>query len=220
MTGPNLLPALADILLQWRRHRYVFATDIEKIYRQILVHAEDQGLQRILWREDSNHEIQEYWLTTVTYGLSCAPYLAIRTLRQLADDEGHQYPAGAAVLRSDVYMDDILSGASTLPEAKEILRQLVMICRSSGFPLKKWSANNSQLLATLPAKDCLQQESRWWLPGESHATLGLRWQPCDDRFSFTTKQISLSTITKRSVLSLTCSILSAGCHQLQFLPRS
>ncbi|XP_029176332.1 uncharacterized protein LOC114944532 [Nylanderia fulva] len=30
MTGPNLLPALADILLRWRKHRYVFATDIEK----------------------------------------------------------------------------------------------------------------------------------------------------------------------------------------------
>ncbi|XP_029156972.1 uncharacterized protein LOC114929574 [Nylanderia fulva] len=206
MTGPNLLPALADILLRWRRHRFVFATDIEKMYRQILVHADDQSLQRILWRKDSETEIKEYWLTTVTYGLACAPYLAIRTLHQLAVDEGDRHPEGAAVLRSDVYMDDILSGASTLQEAKEILRQLVLVCKVGGFPLKKWSANHPQLLSTLPTEDCLQQEARWWLPGESHATLGLRWQPCDDLFSFATSQPTLPTITKRSVLSLTAKL--------------
>ncbi|KMQ84566.1 hypothetical protein RF55_17540, partial [Lasius niger] len=66
-TGPNLLPALADILLRWRRHRFVIATDIEKMYRQILLHPEDRGLQRILWRNKTNEETKEYWLNTVTY---------------------------------------------------------------------------------------------------------------------------------------------------------
>ncbi|XP_029173291.1 uncharacterized protein LOC114942152 [Nylanderia fulva] len=107
-------------------------------------------------------------------------------------------------------MDDILPGASTLQEAKEILRQLVLVCKAGGFPLKKWSANHPQLLSTLPTEDCLQQEARWWLPGASpmtfHATLGLRWQPCDDLFSFATSQPTLSTITKRSVLSLTAKL--------------
>lgn len=118
MTGPNLLPALADILLRWRRHRYVIATDIEKMYRQIQVHPQDRDLQRILWRNGPK-EIKEFQLNTVTYGLSCAPFLAIRTLRQLADDENWKSPIGAAVLRSDVYMDDILTGAATLSDAKE-----------------------------------------------------------------------------------------------------
>ncbi|KMQ91671.1 hypothetical protein RF55_8424 [Lasius niger] len=38
MVGPNLLPALVVILRRWRRHRFVLATDIEKMYRQIDVH--------------------------------------------------------------------------------------------------------------------------------------------------------------------------------------
>lgn len=33
--GPNLLPSLADVLTQWRRHRYVFVADIQMLYRQI-----------------------------------------------------------------------------------------------------------------------------------------------------------------------------------------
>ncbi|GAB1866402.1 hypothetical protein CAJAP_07481 [Camponotus japonicus] len=33
LVGPNLLPVLGDVLLRWRRHLYVLATDIEKMYR-------------------------------------------------------------------------------------------------------------------------------------------------------------------------------------------
>ncbi|KAL6421598.1 hypothetical protein ACFW04_014327 [Cataglyphis niger] len=39
--GPNFLPALEDILLRWRVHRFVLTSDIEKMYRQILVAPED-----------------------------------------------------------------------------------------------------------------------------------------------------------------------------------
>ncbi|XP_011156995.1 uncharacterized protein LOC105194002 [Solenopsis invicta] len=48
LVGQNLLPPLADVLLRWRLPCYVLATDIEKMYRQILVHPEDRDLQRIL----------------------------------------------------------------------------------------------------------------------------------------------------------------------------
>lgn len=46
--GVNLLPPLGNILLRWRQHRYVIATDIKKMYRQILIHENDRHLQRIL----------------------------------------------------------------------------------------------------------------------------------------------------------------------------
>ncbi|XP_029171383.1 uncharacterized protein LOC114940808 [Nylanderia fulva] len=123
-----------------------FPQSNKKKKRQILVHPDEQSLQRILWRESSNDEVKEYWLSTVTYGLSCAAYLAIRTLRQLAEDEGHRYPKGALILLSDVYMDDILAGAETMKEAEVMIQQLMEICRAGGFSLKKWSANHSLLL--------------------------------------------------------------------------
>jgi len=77
LMGPNLLPALADVLLRWRAHRYVLASDIEKMYRQILVDPADRNLQKILWRYDRQEPIKEYLLNTVTYGLACAPFLAM-----------------------------------------------------------------------------------------------------------------------------------------------
>jgi len=33
--GPNLLPALADVILRWRCHRYVLISDIEKMYAKL-----------------------------------------------------------------------------------------------------------------------------------------------------------------------------------------
>jgi hypothetical protein len=86
-TGPKLQEDLVSILLRFRSHQYVLTGDIEKMYRQILVRPADRKYQHILW---SNHkgDVETYRLNTVTFGLSAAPYLAIRCLIQLADDEG------------------------------------------------------------------------------------------------------------------------------------
>lgn len=102
LVGANLLPALADVLLRWRRwHRFAFITDIEKMFRQILVHPEDRRFQGILWRFNVTDKIREYQLNTVTYGLACAPFFAVRTLRQLATDEEARGPRGALALQHD-----------------------------------------------------------------------------------------------------------------------
>lgn len=61
-----------------------------KMYRQIDIHPEDRN------------------------GLACAPFLVIRTLWQLAEDDGEEWPLGAAALHCDTYMDDILTGSSTI----------------------------------------------------------------------------------------------------------
>lgn len=108
LVGPNLLPALCDIVFRWCRHRYVVAVDIENMYRQIAVHQYDRNLQRICWRV--GEQIQEFQLNTVTYGFTSAPYLAIRTLHLLAEDESARFPLSAEALRYDTYMDDLLTG--------------------------------------------------------------------------------------------------------------
>ncbi|XP_029678553.1 uncharacterized protein LOC115244768 [Formica exsecta] len=98
------------------------------MYRQILVAPEDRHLQKILWRHSDKAAPQEYELDTVTYGMACAPFLAMRTLRQLADDEAAHFPKGSAALRRDVYVDDILTGTPTIEEAMDLQRQLTELC--------------------------------------------------------------------------------------------
>ncbi|XP_029171118.1 uncharacterized protein LOC114940560 [Nylanderia fulva] len=201
LTGRNLLPSLADTLTRWRRHRYVFVADIKMMYRQIQLHRNDRDLQRILWTEGD--EVKEFQLNTVTYGLASAPYLAIRVLHQLAIDEVGRFPLGADVLRQDVYMDDVLTGAATLDAADDLLNQVAALCTAGGFPLRKWAANDDRLLVKIPLAHRLDVMTGARLPSESHSVLGLRWNPREDVLSLSVRPTSTALPTKRSVLSQT-----------------
>lgn len=121
--GPKLQEDLFDILLRFRSHQYVLTGDIEKIYRQILVRPEDRKYQQILWL-NSNGEVETYQLNTVTFGLSAAPYLALRCLKQLEDDEGYRFPRASSVLQRDFYVDDALTGADTRSQINSWCRLL------------------------------------------------------------------------------------------------
>ena len=76
--GPTVQQDLDSIVLWFRTHQVCFTADITKMYRQSNVHPQERYLQRILWRYSSDEPIQEYNLTTATYGTSSAPYLATR----------------------------------------------------------------------------------------------------------------------------------------------
>ncbi|XP_011699640.1 PREDICTED: uncharacterized protein LOC105456943 [Wasmannia auropunctata] len=200
--GANLLSGLSDVLSRWRRHRFVMIADVEKMYRQILVHSNDRNFQRILWRKQQSEEVREYKLNTVTYGLASAPFLAIRTLRQLADDEHFRYPLGATVFQRDCYVDDIVTGANTIRDAIVVQTQLRELCMAGGFPLRKWAANNEELLAGIPLAHRLETTSHAW-EGENHSTLGLRWFPAADSFGFKINPRKIATFTKRMALAET-----------------
>ena len=114
MSGPALQSDLSLILLNWRKYRYVFTADIVKMFRQIRIRPDDQDLHRILWTPSPEERPADYRLTTVTYGTACAPYLAMRTLVQLAPDESRIFPLGVSCLQHNTYVDDIFAGAHDL----------------------------------------------------------------------------------------------------------
>lgn len=109
--GPKLQTDLISVILQWRRYKYVYASDIAKMYRQILVDPRDVNYQRILWRASMSEPLIDYQLLTVTYGMFCAPFLALRVLKQLVIDEGQQFPLAVQILSENIYVDDLLFGA-------------------------------------------------------------------------------------------------------------
>jgi len=145
LSGPKLQLDLWLVLTRWRLLRFAFITDIVKMFKQIKVNPEDANLQRILWRADPADEIREYRLVTVIYGTKPAPYLAIRTLQQLAHDEELRFPFGSNVIRSHTYVDDVLADTDTLADAIEIKRQTQRILNAGGFLLSKWAGTHAAL---------------------------------------------------------------------------
>ena len=112
--GPKLQNDLSQILLRWRKYQFVFTADVEKMYRQIHIREEDQIYHRVLWRWNQSEPIQEYQMTTVTFGVAAALYLAIRTLQQLAVDERNNFPKAAETVLHDFYVDELMSGDTNL----------------------------------------------------------------------------------------------------------
>ncbi|GFV69646.1 DUF1758 domain-containing protein [Trichonephila clavipes] len=126
-----------------------FAADIEKMYRQILISDEDCKYQRIVWRATPSDSLKSFELTTITYGTSCAPFLALRTLQQLYQDEEQNFPLAAKIARENIYVDDLLSDADTEVEAKSIIIEIQNLLKSGGFILRKWSSSHLKVLQDL-----------------------------------------------------------------------
>lgn len=68
---------LDDILIRFRKHKYVICADIKQMYRNIFIHPTQQHLQCVFWRDSPHKPLKTYQLTTLSFGLKCAPYLAI-----------------------------------------------------------------------------------------------------------------------------------------------
>ena len=137
LKGPKLQRSIFEILLKFRIFPVAFTADIAKMYRQIFVAEEDRKYQRIFWRESPSEPISIYKLNTVTYGTACAPYLAIRTIHKLCEDESGKFPIAAEIARENFYVDDLLAGGNSIEAARVIIQELQNFMNSGGFPLRK-----------------------------------------------------------------------------------
>ena len=77
------------------------------MFRQIEVHADDRDYQ----------PLQDFRACTVTYGTAWAPFLALRTLLQLAEHGSQTCPAASNILQHQIYVDDIFIEADSTLQA-------------------------------------------------------------------------------------------------------
>ncbi|GFU55591.1 DUF1758 domain-containing protein [Trichonephila clavipes] len=75
-----------------------------------------------------------------------------------------------------MYIDDVLTGAETLLEAKELKNQLINIFAKGGMFLHKWCGNNTELIEV--------SENYDFSDSPEIKVLGVYWKPKHDCFSF------------------------------------
>lgn len=191
MVGERLQLELFFILLNFRRHKFGITADIEKMYRQILIHKDHRKYQKILWREDEKKPVKVFQLRTVTYGHACAPHCAVRALIQCANDNFSQFPLGAEIVKNCFYVDDLLTGADTPFEVNKIQQEVTQLLKKGGFNITKWQGNE-KTHEVIELKD-----------EEVKSVLGLYWNVDRDEFSFKLKREDEEVVnwTKRKILS-------------------
>lgn len=170
------------------------------MYRQILVDPAHTRYQRILWRENPRSEIKTYELATITYGTSPASYLATRCLKHLAESYRTEYPFGSVRVQRDFYVDDLLTGANTIEEAKRARNEIIQLLRLGSFELSKWASNCPELLKGIRDRDSSI------ITIDDNATdsriLGMYWDQARDVFHFSyTPSKATDVVSKRAILS-------------------
>lgn len=150
MVGPCIQDDLFDILIRFRQHSVVLTADITKMYRQVNVDVQQRDLQRILWRADSDSELEHYRLNTLTYGTAPAAFLATRCLVQIALDIEDRLPEISKIIRKQFYVDDLILSVESVEKAIEIAKCIYEELSKYGFPLRKWSSNYREVLDGLP----------------------------------------------------------------------
>lgn len=202
LVGPVLQPDLRTLLIKWRTHRICIVADIIKMYRQVRVAPQHTDLQRIIWRDDPKKDIASYKLLRVTFGTASAPYLAVKTLQKLANDEQKKYSIAAKIVKDSFYMDDLMTGAENLEEAKMVYHEVNELLKMGGFETQKWSSNSTELLDTIQKQKGVDTSSLEIKMDKVIKILGLTWVRDDDMFKFTVHlPENDSPPTKRSILS-------------------
>ena len=169
------------------------------MYRQILIHPDDRKYQRILWRNSSNDCISIFNLNTVTYGVGPSAFQALRCLRQLAQEASQS--AACRVIEDNMYVDDCLFGHDTVDEAINVSRELSNLLMAGGFSLRKWVANDDELLKHIPVDWLADSSSSNHCLNYDCQLLGLNWNHNSDELSFHGEFQSQSNhLTKRKVL--------------------
>lgn len=111
--------------------RYAYNADIEKIYRQILIHISRTKYQRIIFREGPTADFVDFELLTITVGISCDHHLTSRNLLALAQENEARYQELANVIPKSMYVDDLLAGAHHMKSPHAILTNVASLLNSA-----------------------------------------------------------------------------------------
>ncbi|XP_044729628.1 uncharacterized protein LOC123292978 [Chrysoperla carnea] len=198
LAGPKLQNSINDIILNFRLHRVAITGDVKQMYRAIKLDARDSKFQQILWRFDPSQPVQQYEITRVCFGITSSPYHALRVMKQLIQDEGFKYPTAAKVLETDMYIDDVCTGASSIAEARQLRVDLSALLSTAGFELRKWASSHAAVLSDLPHE--YKEKPHKFGDIETIQVLGIQWISEDDVFCYRIETIPNCT-TKRQVLS-------------------
>ena len=211
LQGPDLTNSLVGVLTRFRQEPVAFMGDIEAMFYQVLVPAEQRDFLRFFWwpNGDMNGTLVEYRMTVHPFGAVSSPSCSNYALRKTAsENEADVGTAAAETMRRNFYVDDCLKSVSTKAEAKDLISRLRQTCGKGGFRLTKFICNERDVLETVPeeerSKDVKTLDLNYDdLPIER--ALGVHWCVESDTFGFRIL-VKDKPLTRRGILSIVSSI--------------
>jgi len=74
-------------------------------------------------------------------------------MQQLSYDDEAEFPFAAKIIRTNLYVDDLISGGDSYEEVVEIRQQVKELLDRRHFPIPKWCSNEHAALNGVKACD-------------------------------------------------------------------
>ncbi|KAK7929254.1 hypothetical protein WMY93_005649 [Mugilogobius chulae] len=128
LTGPELTNTLLGVLCRFRRGPVAIMCDIERMFHQFHVSAQDQDYLRFLWWENGNLDtpFAIYRMKVHLFGAASSPGCANYGLKHLATEgEGCFSEETIKFIKTNFYVDDGLASVETETQAIQLVKRHV-----------------------------------------------------------------------------------------------
>ena len=197
LCGPNLNPEIPEVLLRFKMHKVAISSDIRKAFLNVQIKEEERDVHRFFLESDEGYRTMRF--VTLPFGNTSSPFLLAATLKHHLN----QYQNSECVqsLKSDMYVDNWVSGASNISEAYQRYCEATDVMNDAHMPLTKWYTNDQTLQNVFSQSESSEEKVL--------SVLGLSWANFSDKFQFNLYDFCSKfnyQPTKRSVLSSIASL--------------
>lgn len=196
--GPVFLENICGLLCRFRTHQIGIIADIEKAFLQVGLQDKERDVTRFLWLKNpeiplNDENIQVYRFTRIPFGVISSPFLLGATINYHLQQDGSDI---ANNIRYNLYVDNVVTGTSSVENAKVYYNTSKEIFNSASMNLRQWSTNSEEFRNCIPKKDLTVEKPI--------LVLGLIWDTDSDTLSIKEsklpKECDYQKNTKRSIL--------------------
>ena len=212
LQGPDLTNRLVGVLLRFRQEQVAVTADIESMFHQVKVVAEDRDVLRFLWRPGDSESCPEVFRMKVhIFGGVWSPSCCNYVLRKTADDNVADFSREAVdTVRRNFYVDDCLKSVSSTDAAVDLVEELSQLVAQGGFRLTKWLSNDRRILQSIPAEEVVAEARNLDLDDGTddlpvEHVLGVLWNSESDTLGYEIT-VPERRLTRRGILSAVSSV--------------
>ena len=203
--GPPLQNLLWDVLVRSRFHPILLTGDLKQAFLQIRIRVEDRDSLRFHWKEPESDAIQIYRFTRALFGLTCSPFLLGGDIKHHLDAWEERCPETVKQLREGLYVDDLITGGTTVQETQTQKEKTVAVFKDAAFMIHKWHSSTPELepkneSLSEPGELTYAKSQLGGIEQPDGKLLGVPWDRKQDTISVTLSPDS-EPATKRIVLS-------------------
>ena len=150
--GPNFIPKLFNILIQFRSHSVALTADIEKAFLMVGISMSDRDALRFLWVEDPMNcasKVIHLRFTRLVFGLRSSPAVLGAVILHHLKSYKEKYADFVQLIENCLYVDDLVTGTDSIEQGFELYQKAKQIMKGAGLNLRKWNSNSQALLAKI-----------------------------------------------------------------------